>query len=109
MTKATKSNTTPPLCKRGHVRDEANVLQARGCRACARDRQRLYEAEKRAAKKVRRSRQKRRPLARVEGVVWCDKWGCIHDDSLDPYEMGVDGQCAPRDHFAVYARTEDPR
>lgn len=52
-----------------------------------------------------------RKLARVEGYVWCDKNGEIHDDCLDPYRYGPpreegeeDMRCSPRDHVAVYAR-----
>lgn len=51
-----------------------------------------------------------RRLTRVEGVVWCDKLGEVHDDSLDPYEYGEppagfeDQRCQADDHHAVYAR-----
>lgn len=51
-----------------------------------------------------------RRLTRVEGVVWCDKLGEVHDDSLDPYEYGEprdgeeDARCSTHDHHAVYAR-----
>jgi hypothetical protein len=54
--------------------------------------------------KQRGMKPKRRSvLTRLEGDVFCDKHGCIHDDSLDPYEMGVDERCDPKDHHRVYS------
>lgn len=44
----------------------------------------------------------------VEGVVWCNKLGEIHDDELDPYMYGPpepghdDDRCKPEDHEKVY-------
>jgi hypothetical protein len=44
----------------------------------------------------------------VEGEVWCNKLGEIHDDELDPYMYGPpepgydDDRCSPDDHEPVY-------
>jgi len=39
----------------------------------------------------------------IEGYVWCDKHGEIHDSvwqEFDPYDLGEDF-CEPEDHRAV--------
>jgi len=53
-------------------------------------------------------------MVRIESVVWCDKHGTIHEDSLDPYEYGVadplcdseedENLCRKSHHLAVYRR-----
>ncbi len=50
-------------------------------------------------KKVRRAR-----LRRIEGYVWCDEHGAVHEDTTDPYGYG-EPDCRKVDHRAVYART----
>lgn len=30
----------------------------------------------------------KRRLKRVDGFVWCERLGEVHDNSLDPYEYG---------------------
>lgn len=51
---------------------------------------------------------KKRPVRAVlvvePGYVWCDKLGKIHDDTLDPYQMGGDNRCNHEDHYPVYVR-----
>lgn len=45
------------------------------------------------------------PETIVQGYVWCDRHGCIHDDGLDPYDYGADDPdlCDPRDHSPVHS------
>lgn len=49
-------------------------------------------------------------LKRIEGYVWCEKNGEVHEDSLNPYDYDApdegeeDTRCQPSDHRAVYAR-----
>jgi len=46
----------------------------------------------------------------IEGYVWCDKEGCIHDDKLDPYQYGPprpgedDLRCPQEEHRPVYVK-----
>lgn len=37
----------------------------------------------------------------VEGYVWCDKHGCVHEDSTDPYGTGT-ADCWRVDHRTLY-------
>lgn len=52
----------------------------------------------------------KRKLRKVDGYVWCDKLGEIHEENLDPYEYGPpeageeDMRCHWTDHKTVYAR-----
>lgn len=67
------------------------------------------------------TRRARRTIAsprvqRVDGWVWCDKVGAVHEDTLDPYEYGPpergfdDMRCAPSDHRVLFAAAmEDVR
>lgn len=55
----------------------------------------------------------RRKLSRLEGWVWCDRHGEVHEDTLDPYDYGApveddeeDMRCRPSEHVAVYARLD---
>jgi len=46
----------------------------------------------------------------VEGYVWCDHHGMIHDDTLNPFGYAdIPGQdlCTPEEHFPVYRRADD--
>lgn len=53
-----------------------------------------------------------RKLVRIEGFVWCDWYGEVHTDELDPYDYGPEvpelyGQdqlCKPEYHRPVYYR-----
>lgn len=65
-----------------------------------------------------RRRTAQRPMAQrrlrvAEGYVWCDKWGVIHEDCLDPYWYGPpedgfdDMRCTPADHSRVYTRQQE--
>lgn len=56
---------------------------------------------------------KKQTLKKVEGYVWCNKHGVVHEDSLDPYDYGPptqagfdDPRCTKQDHRSVYARHE---
>lgn len=48
-----------------------------------------------------------RKMTRIDGHVWCDRHGTVHDDNLDPYEYGEEGKCQPEDHSALYAWLEE--
>ena len=42
--------------------------------------------------------------------VWCDKHGCIHDNTLNPYGYIEDGKqdyCTPNQHRPVYVQSDD--
>jgi len=45
-------------------------------------------------------------MTEVEGYVWCDRHGCVHDDSLNPYGYAesVPGNdlCDSTDHRPMY-------
>lgn len=55
-----------------------------------------------------KARAKRRAVEVIDGYVWCDKHGGIHEDTLDPYAYGEpesgfeDQRCTPEDHIPVY-------
>lgn len=58
-----------------------------------------------ATARERQAREKKRErYERVEGYVWCDKHGTVHDDELDPYEMGGEDVCRRADHQPIYRR-----
>ena len=51
----------------------------------------------------------------IEDAVWCDKHGCVHGDTLNPYEEGPgeddaaagtwdSNLCLPEAHLKVYRR-----
>jgi len=42
----------------------------------------------------------------IEGELWCDVHGCVHDDSTDPYEEG-EVTCTPDDHRGLFMRADD--
>ena len=50
----------------------------------------------------------RRRLTKLSDTVWCDRNGCIHEDTLDPWEYGApddgdeDARCEKQDHRPVY-------
>lgn len=49
-------------------------------------------------------------FVKVEGVVWCDGHGNVHEDVLDPYDYGADALedwCSPDDHAPVYVLKEE--
>ena len=42
----------------------------------------------------------------MDGYVWCDIHGCIHDETHDPYDYGVsadDAECGPSDWRKLWA------
>ncbi len=41
----------------------------------------------------------------IDGYVWCDRTGGVHNDSLDPHGYGGD-QCAPENHSLIYKAAE---
>jgi hypothetical protein len=41
----------------------------------------------------------------IEGYVWCDRNGEVHEDSLDPYEYAEE-LCEPQDHSPIYRAAE---
>ena len=54
---------------------------------------------------AKRKKQTRPTFVVEPGYVWCDKVGTIHDDSLDPYDMGSsEDKCSPEHHFPVYVK-----
>lgn len=44
----------------------------------------------------------------IDGYVWCDRHGCIHDDTTDPYDYG-EPDCRREDHrpVAILATAEE--
>lgn len=54
--------------------------------------------------KAERQKSQRPRFVEEPGYVWCDKLGEIHDDTLNPYQMGVDDMCSHEDHFPVFVR-----
>lgn len=49
----------------------------------------------------------KRVVTKIEGHVWCLRHSTVHEDSLDPYEYGPEGECLPEDHVALYAWLEE--
>lgn len=47
----------------------------------------------------------RQRLSRLDGYVWCERHGCIHTDTLNPYDYGDEDHCIASEHRAVYARS----
>lgn len=45
-----------------------------------------------------------RRLRRLQDYVWCQGFGEIHANTLDPYGYGLADHCRPEDHRAVYTR-----
>jgi hypothetical protein len=41
-------------------------------------------------------------LQEVEGYVWCDNEGCVHEDTLNPYDMSEESWCEPQHHRKLY-------
>ena len=42
-------------------------------------------------------------MEKIDGYVWCDRHGAIHDDSLNPYDYsGDENLCVAEDHRPVY-------
>jgi hypothetical protein len=49
-------------------------------------------------------------LEPVEGSVWCDMHGCVHDDTTNPYDMPAgsgDDICSDTDHRTLYMRKDE--
>lgn len=38
----------------------------------------------------------------ISGVVWCDRHGEIHDDTLNPYQYEPDEHCKVEEHHKVF-------
>lgn len=63
------------------------------------------EAMRKSLRRQRQAKQHAR-FEPVEGYVWCDRHGEIHDDTLDPYDYDVENQCLPSDHTPVFVRAK---
>ncbi len=56
----------------------------------------------------------KQPTQLVEGYVWCDKYGEVHSDSLNPYGYNehdpltaAESLCTDNDHRALYMEPDD--
>ena len=85
-------------------------------RGCGRARNLIVTALDGATDRGRKeARASRGHMLVIEDVVWCDKHGEVHDDTLDPYQAGPDEDdmiagtwdsnlCLPEAHLKVYRR-----
>lgn len=46
----------------------------------------------------------RSKMVLVEGVVYCHQLNEVHEDGINPYGMGPESYCDPREHRPVYYR-----
>jgi hypothetical protein len=59
---------------------------------------------------AKRPPKPRGKLTPIDGYVWCDRHGVVHENCLDPYDYGPpedkgeDMRCQLDDHVKVYAR-----
>lgn len=42
-------------------------------------------------------------MKKIEGEVWCDEHGTVHEDSTDPYRTGAK-DCSKTNHRPIYVR-----
>lgn len=46
-------------------------------------------------------------LQRVEEAVWCDNFGEVHPNTLNPYAYAEEDHCRPEDHRALFMEADD--